>query len=161
MTRFLRNPIPGAATCLLTPASTSRSKFKHWCLFTQGHCYHLSVQDVPQETSTSCLSSRNNKGLQSYLKHEDYSTQDTTDYKRMIGRPGPVKLFHAYTFDTCKTLGTMISSVMLLAAYGLILLQVRRTSIHLKFYLLPGPSLTAWAYTISGQQTVRILFFLC
>ena len=141
---FLAEPDPRCSDVyLLTGASTSRSWFKHWSLLTQGHCYHLSVQDAPQETSMACLRSTNSKGLRSYLKHEDYSTSEAAHYKRIVERPGSGKLFHAYTVGTCKTSGAMIFSVLLFVVYLLILLQVRRIYIHQKFYLLPNLSSTA------------------
>ena len=138
------------------------SKFVHYSLFTQGHCYHLSVMERPQSLSHSGYMPMMRKGLRSRLKHIDLSTPETEDFRRIIANSAEHRPLFAYTVGMYGVLDALaLPALIFWFSSSYVSLQVRPPSHLLRFLILRITSSTAWVYTIYGQQIVRSSFLLC
>lgn len=57
---------------------------EHWSVFCNGHFYHLSAPGLPRQFAKECQQTAASKVTTNTLKHEDLSSEDTEDYKRVV-----------------------------------------------------------------------------
>lgn len=69
-------------------APVSRGSTSHWSLYCHGHYYHLSAPGLPRRIIEKSHQKSASRLTTSRLRHEDFSSEHTDDYKRLASKKG-------------------------------------------------------------------------
>ena len=68
---------------------SSRRSMSHWSFFCHGHYYHLSAPGLPRRIIEKSQQKSASGFTTSILRHEDLSSENTDDYKRLASKKSP------------------------------------------------------------------------
>ena len=67
----------------------SRGSTSHWSFYCHGHYYHLSAPGLPRRIVEKSQQKSASEFTTSRLRHEDLSSENTEDYKRLASKKSP------------------------------------------------------------------------
>ena len=86
---YLVTQISDASSSRALTRPLSRGSTSHWSFYCHGHYYHLSAPGLPRRIVEKSQEKSASGFTTSRLRHEDLSSENTDDYKRLTSKKSP------------------------------------------------------------------------